>query len=159
MDKIPETRVKIRFIDCDPLGHLTNSRYIDYMLNAREDHVNLAYNLDYFEYSKKTGSAWVAYQNQIAYLKEVTYNEEVIISSKIIDIQETTAIVEIMMMDKDKKNVKSVLWTTVVHMNLFSRKRENHSDEILEMFKQVLVVINEKTFEERVTYFRLENKK
>jgi len=159
MQKIPEKKVKIRFIDCDPLGHLTNSRYLDYMLNAREDHVNEAYNLDYFEYSKKTGSAWVAYQNQIAYLREVNFNDIVTISSMVIDIQETSAIIEIVMYDTEMKIVKSVLWTTVVHMNLYTRKRDNHSDEIMEMFKQVLVPIEQKTFEERVNYLKINNKK
>lgn len=34
-----KSTAKIRFIDCDPIGHLNNSKYLDYMLNAREDHV------------------------------------------------------------------------------------------------------------------------
>lgn len=158
MEKIPESKVKIRFIDCDPLGHLTNSRYVDYMLNAREDHVNEAYNLDYFEYSKTTGNAWVAYQNQITYLREVSFNEQVIISSKIIEIQESEGIIEILMMDNEKKQVKAVLWTTIVHMNLFKRKRENHSDEIYEMLQQVLVPIEQKTYQDRVNYLKNNNK-
>ena len=28
-----------RFSDCDPFGHLNNARYIDYFINAREDHL------------------------------------------------------------------------------------------------------------------------
>ncbi|MEM8567925.1 MAG: thioesterase family protein, partial [Bacteroidota bacterium] len=28
----------IRFPDCDPFNHLNNARYIDYFINAREDH-------------------------------------------------------------------------------------------------------------------------
>ena len=30
-----ETRVQIRFQDCDPLQHLNNSKYFDYYFNAR----------------------------------------------------------------------------------------------------------------------------
>ncbi len=66
LDNNPSTRYKIRFIDCDPLGHLTNSRYIDYMLNAREDHVNEFYGIDYQKLAIETGGTWVTLQNQIS---------------------------------------------------------------------------------------------
>ena len=41
------SKAKIRFIDCDPIGHLNNSKYLDYMLNAREDHVEDYYGFTY----------------------------------------------------------------------------------------------------------------
>ncbi len=37
LKKIIESKVKIRFPDCDPFNHLNNSKYIDYFINARED--------------------------------------------------------------------------------------------------------------------------
>jgi acyl-CoA thioester hydrolase len=39
MEKTPISFYTVRFNDCDPLGHLNNSKYIDYFLNAREDHL------------------------------------------------------------------------------------------------------------------------
>ena len=35
LEKNPESKVVVRFPDCDPFNHLHNSRYIDYYLNAR----------------------------------------------------------------------------------------------------------------------------
>ncbi|MEO6346652.1 MAG: acyl-CoA thioesterase, partial [Aquaticitalea sp.] len=32
-----ESKMKIRFHDCDPFNHLNNSKYIDYILTARGD--------------------------------------------------------------------------------------------------------------------------
>ena len=69
------TTAKIRFIDCDPIGHLNNSIYLDYMLNAREDHVEDYYGFTYQEIIKQTGCTWVTVQNEIAYLREVRYND------------------------------------------------------------------------------------
>ena len=46
--------VKVRFSDCDPIGHLNNVKYIEYMLNAREDHVESFYGFTYEDYIKKT---------------------------------------------------------------------------------------------------------
>ena len=65
------SKTKIRFIDCDPIGHLNNSKYLDYMLNAREDHVEEHYGYSYEEYTKETCCTWIAIQNEIAYLSEV----------------------------------------------------------------------------------------
>ena len=47
------TTVKIRFSDCDPIGHLNNVKYLEYMLNAREDHVEEFYGFTYEQYLKR----------------------------------------------------------------------------------------------------------
>ena len=39
----PESKVAIRFQDCDPFAHLNNAKYIEYFINAREDHLIQAY--------------------------------------------------------------------------------------------------------------------
>ena len=39
MNKNPNLDYKIRFNDGDLFGHLNNSRYLDYFINAREDHL------------------------------------------------------------------------------------------------------------------------
>ena len=31
------SKAKIRFTDCDPMGNINNSRYIDYMLTDRAE--------------------------------------------------------------------------------------------------------------------------
>jgi acyl-CoA thioester hydrolase len=42
----PSTFYTIRFSDCDPFGHLNNSKYLDYFINAREDHLKENYDID-----------------------------------------------------------------------------------------------------------------
>ena len=38
---------RVRFADCDPMGHLYNARYLDYFMHARED--QLRENYDFVE--------------------------------------------------------------------------------------------------------------
>ncbi|MDR2206312.1 MAG: acyl-CoA thioesterase [Flavobacteriaceae bacterium] len=151
------TEVKIRFSDCDPIGHLNNVKYLEYMLNAREDHVEKFYGFTYEEYLKKTGCTWIAVQNEIAYLKEVRANVRVMISSKIIEISDKTAKAEILMKSLDGKIIHSVLWITVIYFNVQTRKSQSQPKEIQELFRQFFVELEQKTFKERSAFLRIDN--
>lgn len=151
------SKVKIRFIDCDPMGHLNNSKYIDYMLNAREDHISKNFNFTYEEYSRKTKRFWVITQNEIAYLKEVKYNQEVYISSKIIELNDKTHKVEILMKHSQSEKIHALLWTTFIYFNLETRKAENMDKELINFHKKFLVEIEQKDFQSRADFLRLKN--
>lgn len=148
---------KIRFSDCDPLGHLNNVRYLDYMLNAREDHVEKFYGFTYEQYTKETGCTWVTIQNEISYLKEVRYNTMVTITSKTIDIQDRTAKVEILMKSVDEKTIYAVLWINVIYFNVKTRKSERQPEDIKNLFKKYAVDLDQKNFESRSKFLRTQN--
>jgi YbgC/YbaW family acyl-CoA thioester hydrolase len=74
MEKTPTSFYIVRFNDCDPLGHLNNSKYIDYFINAREDHLRDHYSIDLKEWAQQ-GIAFVVTQHEIRYLRPATYNE------------------------------------------------------------------------------------
>ena len=158
MSEETSSKVKIRFIDCDPIGHLNNSKYLDYMLNAREDHVEENYRFTYEEIIKKTGSTWVTIQNEIAYLKEVRYNTTVEISSKIINTNNRTSTVEILMKDINTGLIHAVLWTTVIFFNLKTRKVDELPEDLKSLFSKFLVEIPQKEFKDRVLHLRTFNK-
>lgn len=149
---------KIRFIDCDPIGHLNNSKYLDYMLNAREDHVENNYGITYQDIIKQTGSTWVTIQNEIAYLKEVRYNTTVEITSKIIEISSRTSTVEIIMKNPETGLINAVLWTTVIFFNLTTRKTDVLPEHLHQLFTNFLIEIPQKYFKERVVFLRNQNK-
>jgi len=158
MEKELSTTARIRFSDCDPIGHLNNVKYLEYMLNAREDHVESGYGFTYEEFTKKTGCTWVTVQNEIAYLKEVRYNSKVLISSKTIELGDRLSKVEILMKDEDGKTIHSILWLTVIYFNMKTRRSESHPEETKELFQKFLVNLEEKDFQSRVAYFRKQNK-
>ena len=83
MNKEPQSIYTVRFSDCDLFGHLNNARYLDYFLNAREDHLKSYYQLDLATYYLK-GIGWLVGSHEINYLKPAKYNEEVTIKSSLI---------------------------------------------------------------------------
>ncbi|MFB9121593.1 acyl-CoA thioesterase [Bergeyella porcorum] len=158
MEKEISTVVKVRFSDCDPIGHLNNVKYLEYMLNAREDHVEQFYGFTYEEYTRRTGCTWIAIQNEIAYLKEVRYNSKVAISSKTIELSDRISKVEILMKSEDEQTIYAVLWITVIYFNLKTRKSESQPAELLEQFGHLLVDLEQKTFQSRAEFLRRQNK-
>ena len=158
MEKEISSVVKVRFSDCDPIGHLNNVKYIEYMMNAREDHVESFYGFTYEDYIKETGCTWIALQNEIAYLKEIRANKKVLITSKTIDITDRLSKVEILMKSEDDKIIHSVLWLTVIYFNMRTRKSEVLTGEIKERFEKFLVSLDQKNFQSRVNFLRSQNK-
>ena len=79
-----QTFYRVRFNHCDPFGHLNNSAYIDYMINAREDHLRQFHQLDLDDYYKQ-GIGWVVSNHEIQYVRPANYNETVCIQSDLIE--------------------------------------------------------------------------
>lgn len=154
MEKEISSLVKIRFSDCDPIGHLNNVRYLEYMLNAREDHVESAYGFTYEEYTRKTACTWITVQNEIAYLREVRYNAKVWITSKTIEIGDRISKVEIIMKSEDGKTIHSVLWLTVIYFDMKTRKSITQPEDMKMLFGKFLVHLNEKDFASRAAALR-----
>ncbi|RNL91708.1 acyl-CoA thioesterase [Sinomicrobium pectinilyticum] len=157
MEKRPsilESRTKIRFQDCDPFNHLNNARYLDYFINAREDQLLEQYNLDIFRIVREQGLGWVVSSSHIAYLKPVFTMEEVVIETQLIRYSDKHLQVEARMWDKDKTVLKSVAWINFVHFNLRTSKVQRHTEEFMELFREVLLPVKSTTFEERHLSFR-----
>lgn len=153
--KRPESKVLIRFPDCDPFNHLNNSRYIDYFINAREDHLYLNYQFNPYQYAKEKLLSWVVSQNQISYLRPALLMERVVIQSHVLKFSERDILVEMTMWDVDKKTLKSIIWTTFTHYNFRTGKSEIHSQELVEKFKPLEDPLDrEMSFEERVREVR-----
>ena len=150
--------VKIRFTDCDPIGHLNNVKYLKYMQDAREDHIEEFFGFSYDEYIKRTGCAWITIKNQIAYLKEVKANTKVRITSHTVNIDEKTTVVEILMTSEDRKTTHAVLWITAIYFNLKTRKTEEQPEDLKHLFHNSFLDLGNMSFDERAEALRKENK-
>jgi YbgC/YbaW family acyl-CoA thioester hydrolase len=135
MEKFSESSVIIRFPDCDPFNHLNNSRYIDYFINAREDHLVKDHQFNIYAYAKEKKLSWVLSQNQIAYLKPAMLMETVVIQTGILQMDERQILVEMRMLNKEKTSLKALLWTRFVHFNFVTQKSDIHSPELMAQFK------------------------
>lgn len=152
MTKIPQSRHRIRFKDCDPLGHLYNTRFIEYMLEAREDQILEHYQLNLMDYAEQNKKSWVLVKHEISYLQEAKRNEWVWIRSLIIRCSEKDILVEYQMWNDEQTKLKALLWSRFLHIDLILKKTSAHPPEIQTLLEDNLVQIEKTGFDERVNY-------
>ena len=100
MLRTPETLHRIHFQDCDPLGHLNNARYLDYFLNAREEHVLTHYAAELTPIAEAQQAAWVITKHHLSYLKPARPGQRVRILSQLIHYENSNLVVEMQMRDE-----------------------------------------------------------
>ncbi len=150
MNKVIEGKIKIRFQDCDPYNHLNNSKYIDYFINVREDQLIENYDFDYFKIARTQKVGWVTGSNQIIYLKPADTNETVVIQSQIIKVTGLSTLVEFRMYNESKTQLKSVMWSKFIHIDMKTMRSTQHSNEFMKLFDQICLPVEAQTFEERI---------
>ena len=139
INKEPVSDVVIRFQDCDPFGHLNNARYIDYFINAREEHLAEYYDLDIYERQKQSNTNWVVAKTKIAYMAPVSFREKVSVKTSLIHYTDTSLLMEGVMLDKTRNYLKSVIWIHFRNFDLPSGKLIKHSDELMGLFDKISI--------------------
>lgn len=158
--KIVTSQSKIRFQDCDPFNHLNNASYINYFMNHREDMLVKHYDIDIYEMAKTIGMSWVSSNSQIAYLRPALLMETVTIESQLVHYTKSELYVEMRMYNNDKSELKSIIWCGFTHFNLLKQSRQQHSDELMEFFKEINNPIKDITsFDQRLKDLKSKNKK
>jgi YbgC/YbaW family acyl-CoA thioester hydrolase len=150
IQKMPESVEKVRFQDCDPFNHLNNSKYIDYLMTARVDHLLDHYGFDVYKIAAEKGVGWVSAHTEISYLLPAFPNEKVVIQTQLLDWTEKSLLFEASMWNEDKTQLKSLMWGRIVHFNLRTQRSEAHSETFIKFFKQVVNPV-ELNFKERVS--------
>lgn len=155
LPRVLESQTQVRFPDCDPFNHLNNTKYIEYIINAREDQLIRYYDFDIHKMVKETGLSWVVGQTQIAYLIPAGIMEVVTIETRVINYNTKTLVIEAVMWNKDKTHIKAIMWSRQAHYNLKTRKSQEHSEELMSFFNEVQNPIEgNPTFEDRVKQLR-----
>lgn len=144
------TYTKIRFQDCDPFQHLNNARFIDYFLNARGDQILEHYDIDIYG---SQGFSWLVGSNQIVYFKPAMLNEEVCIETQIIAFSSRNIKVEMRMFGVEKKDMKAFLWVDSIPINLKTMRMDTHNDNLMKLFGEATMPIDESSFEDRRRFF------
>lgn len=150
MQKVLESKTKVRFQDCDPFNHLNNSKYIDYFINAREDQLINNFDIDIYKVAFTQGAGWVVGSHQISYLKPANTMEVITIQSQLLSYSPYSILVELRMYNEDKTELKAVMWSKFIHMDMKTKRATEHSDWFMNLFSEVQLPIEEKTFEERI---------
>jgi acyl-CoA thioester hydrolase len=135
--KEPSSTAIIRFQDCDPFGHLYNARYIDYFVNAREDHLAQFYGLDIYERQKKLNENWLITKHQIAYMSPVAFREEVLIKTCLLNFTENSLLMEGLMLNTKLKRLNSVIWTRFKYFSFTKGRPIQHSEDMMKFFEGI----------------------
>jgi len=138
-ERSPETIVTIQFPDCDPYGHLNNSRYIDYFLNARDNQVFEYYNFDSREVSEGLHQGWVVEQTKISYNLPAVYREKVVIRTRLIQVTDRNVVMEAIMMDEKKKRIKALMWIEVVWVDFLTQRPVNHEPQLQRLLDSIKI--------------------
>ena len=159
--KEPESVIQVRFQDCDPFGHLNNVRYIDYFLNARMDHLQNFYGVNIYKQEKPMTASWVIKKTQIAYLRPAMLAEEVVIRTRVIHYTDSTIVVEGLMLDKEAKHLKSVVWIEFAYISMATGRPTTHDEDWLHLLRSVSIESNYDAdgYNRRAETARLEMKK
>lgn len=136
MNKNPNSKYKIRFTDCDMFGHLNNSRYLDYLINAREDHLKDFYDFDFNEYYKNN-LAWVIGSHEIAYLRPAVFNEIVTIQSTLLNLDVEFLHLETIMMNDEQNQIKAIMRSRLIPVNIKTGRKEQHKPEFMEWARTI----------------------
>jgi thioesterase-3 len=150
MTKVLESKIRVRFQDCDPFNHLNNSSYIDYFFDAREDQLHKYYDLDIYKHARETVKGWVVVTNQISYMKPALLSETVTVQSQVINYTKRSIQFEFHMFDETKKILKAVMWSKFVYFDIRSQKGATHSQDFMKLFEEIYLPIEAKTFDERI---------
>ena len=154
--KETESRTVIRFQDCDPLQHLNNAKYFDYFFNAREDQVPKLYGIEMIDMIRKYQATWVVYNHNISYIRPAMVGEWVRIMSRIIWHDHHSIVVEYYMTDDSKKELKTLLWSTMRYVNIDSGKSTDHKDGVLDFVNATVdwVDIHQVSIRDRIKEIR-----
>ncbi|MDX5347513.1 MAG: acyl-CoA thioesterase, partial [Hymenobacteraceae bacterium] len=138
LNPFPESKYLVRFPDCDPFNHLNNARYLDYIINAREDHTKQFYDFDIHKHAQETGNSWVVGQHKIEYIRPAMFNETITIKTCLIALSEYTLVVEGQVLDEEGQKLKTVLQTRYHYVSLRTGRRTAHAPELIEFFEQLV---------------------
>ena len=154
--KETESRVVIRFQDCDPLKHLNNAKYFDYFFNAREDQVPKLYGIEMIDLIRKYQATWVVYNHNISYIRPAMVGEWVRIMSRIIWHDHHSIVVEYYMTDDPKKELKTLLWSTMRYVSMDSGKSTDHQEGVLDFVKATVdrVDVHQVAIKDRIKEIR-----
>ena len=115
------------------LGHLNNVRYLDYFLNAREDHTTTHYQLNMGELAREQSAAWVITKHHVSYLKPARQGVQVRILSQLIHFDNSNVVLEMQMRDETGQRLLALLWSELTFVAMPAGTRTDHGNAMMDL--------------------------
>lgn len=153
----PESTHIIAFKDCDAFGMLYNTRYLDYFMDARAEHLMAHYGWDFHEVLQRTNEGWVVQGHEIRYNEPARAHETIYIRTRTIAYDANRCLVECLMLNEPRTRLKAVQWTRLSYLDASKGALKDHPDAILRFLENMKVqedVPEPLQFESRVDALR-----
>lgn len=158
LEKHPSSIVRIRFQDCDPFGHLNNGRYLDYVINAREEQLLDHYDLDIYA-ERFRDLNWVVRTSRVAYQVPILPNRQVRIQTALLHHTRSALQVEAVLTDPETNVFHAAAWVNLVHVNLRTGRPAKHDEDLMELFEAVSLGIEPESDAERLKAIKKERER
>jgi YbgC/YbaW family acyl-CoA thioester hydrolase len=132
----------VRYRDCDAYGHLHNTRYADYFLDAREDHLREHYGLDPLEHAKMRGQGWFVTQTQLRHFSPASAGEQVKIATRLFDFDRKKLDVEGRMYGSNGE-LRALVWWRFRAVDMKTGRPGEHDDEFMALCDRVVMPLPE----------------
>jgi YbgC/YbaW family acyl-CoA thioester hydrolase len=136
-DREPHSSVLVSFKDCDAFGLLYNVRYLDYILDARAEHLLKFYEFDFNRELQKSKETWVIHGHQIAYVEPARVHEAVTIRTRILGFTSNLVHLEGMMLNRDNTRLKALQWSKLSYISLTRGNVLSHPDNIVSFLSRI----------------------
>lgn len=156
-EKEPISKRLVAFKDCDAFGMLYNTRYLDYVMDARSEQLINYYGIDYYAASLKSMSAFVVQGHAMAYFEPTGVHENIVVRTRIIQVGQKSMTFEGQILDADQRRLKYLQWTKMVNVDMATGapvplRDEDRND--LDRWRAVEDLPETEVFDERVKALR-----
>lgn len=158
LQREPSSTRIVSFKDCDAFGLLYNTRYLDYVMDARAEHLMKFYDLDFYRDSQIKKETWVVQGHQTAYVEPARAHEEILIRTRMFLVGKNSSHIEGLIFNRDGVRLKYVQWTKLTYVNLNTGAVQHYASDIADLlsrFRAVEDVPESGDFNERVKQLRL----
>lgn len=135
----PESTAWIDFQDCDPFGHLNNTKYLNYIMHARTQQLKDAYGFDIYAHTQKTGNGWVVATTQLAYLAPAKFNETVRIQTRLLHKDAFRIVPEAVMLSEDGQRLHAIGWIEFVYVNISRGRPVKYEEDLGEFLESIRI--------------------
>jgi acyl-CoA thioesterase FadM len=142
VEREPSSVMVIRPRDCDALGHLHNTRYGDYFMDAREDHLRHFYGFNLVDTVLDRGVGWYVVETQMRHFAAARVGQQVTVVTRLFDFDRKSLHVEGRMYGPFG-DLLALIWWRFRHVDVRSGRTIEHDDEFMRFCDSVVARLPE----------------
>jgi acyl-CoA thioesterase FadM len=137
LEREPRSSTIVAFKDCDAFGLLYSTRYIDYILDARFEHLLTFYNFDFYRELQRTNEAQVIHGHRITYIEPARVHERITIRTRVLGFTSNQTHLEGMMLNEDMTRLKALQWTRLSYVGLPRATPMSHPESFVSFLSAI----------------------